>query len=149
MALLIDASVVISLERRGFASSDVNVVAPGESLAIATMTVAELLVGVHRAETPARRLQRETYVEGVLSLLPLVPFDLAAARTHARVWADLAARGTPIGPNDLVIAATALAHGYEVLTDNLREFARVPGLGRSSTRLAYLTGSEILVPVGR
>ncbi|MGH2531360.1 MAG: PIN domain-containing protein [Thermomicrobiales bacterium] len=128
MALLVDASVFITLERRGVPPSDVNIVVPGESLVVASMTAAELLIGVHRADTPARRLRRATYVEGVLSLLPLVPFDLDAARAHAQVWAHLAVNGAPIGPNDLIIAATALSRGHQVLTDNLREFQRVPGL---------------------
>ncbi|HLH21188.1 MAG TPA: PIN domain-containing protein [Chloroflexota bacterium] len=53
---------------------------------------------------------------------------LVAARVHARIWSDLATIGQPIGAHDLLIAATALAHGYAVLTNNLREFQRVAGL---------------------
>ncbi len=50
------------------------------------------------------------------------------ARVHARLVADLTAAGRLIGPNDVMIAATAVAHGYGLLTLNVREFARVPGL---------------------
>jgi predicted nucleic acid-binding protein len=50
------------------------------------------------------------------------------ARRHAQLWADLAAVRLPIGVHDSLIAATALTHGYAVLTENPREFQRVPGL---------------------
>ena len=56
------------------------------------------------------------------------PFDLRVARVHARRWAELAAAGQITGPHDLIIGATALTHGYDVLTLNLREFRQVPGL---------------------
>ena len=56
------------------------------------------------------------------------PFDLAQARVHARIWAELASRGQTIGPHDLQIAATGLALGHEVATLNMREFQRVAGL---------------------
>ena len=60
--------------------------------------------------------------------MPILPFGLAEARIHARIWAGLTASGTLIGAHDLLIAATALAHGFDLLTDNVREFSRVPGL---------------------
>ena len=75
-----------------------------------------------------RRRAREAFVELVLTRLPILPFDLQAARIHARIAAEFAAAGQPIGLNDLLIAATALTHGYSVLTENLRDFERVPGL---------------------
>jgi tRNA(fMet)-specific endonuclease VapC len=59
----------------------------------------------------------------------LLPVDLATARAHAHVWAELAATGKMIGPHNLWLAATCLAHGFTMVTANLREFARVPGLG--------------------
>ena len=59
---------------------------------------------------------------------PALPFDLRVARMHARIWAQLAAAGQPIGAHDVLIAATALAHGYAVLTQHLRDFQQVPGL---------------------
>ena len=60
--------------------------------------------------------------------MPVLPFDLLVARVHARVSAQLLDAGRLIGAHDLLIAATALAHGYAVLTQNLRDFRRVPGL---------------------
>jgi len=125
MALIVDATAIIARERRGYGPDAIDAVAPGERLVLAAVTASELLIGVHRAD-PARRRQRSPFVEGMIARLPLIPFDLLAARAHARLWSDLAAAGTPIGPNDLLIAATALAHGHDVLTGNAREFRRVP-----------------------
>jgi tRNA(fMet)-specific endonuclease VapC len=53
------------------------------------------------------------------------PFDDAAAEEYGRLRAALAAQGTPIGPNDMMIAAIALAHDLTLVTHNIREFGRV------------------------
>lgn len=128
MALLIDSSVFISLERRGLPATEIAGVAQGETPVVAAITASELYIGIHRANTAARQAQRTAYLASILSLAVVVPFDLVAAREHARLNVALAAAGTSIGPNDLIIAATALAHGHTVMTDNLREFRRVPDL---------------------
>ena len=128
MALVIDAGVFITLERRGFAPDDIQPVARAEPPAIAAITASELLFGVHRADNEARRMRRTSCVEGIFARVDLLTFSLDVARIHARVWAHLAAIGTPIGQNDLVVAATALLHGFPVLTENVREFDRVPDL---------------------
>ena len=100
----------------------------GEDFALAAITAAELFIGIERADSPQRRLGREQVVGSLLAALPVLPFDLPTARVHARLWATLLAAGQIIGPYDLLIAATALAGGHSLLTDNLREFRRVPGL---------------------
>lgn len=128
MAGLIDSSVVIELERRGLPPEALLAVATGEPVVIAAITASELLAGVHRAAVSERRRRREAFVDWVLDGIPVLPFGLREARVHARLGAELAETGRPIGPNDLQIAATALATGYDVLTHNLREFGRVPGL---------------------
>ena len=128
MGQVVNSSVFIALERsrRGvdFLTSRLR----ASSLVIAAVIASELLVGVHRADSTDRRQRRQTYVEDVLLRMPLIPFDLAAARTHARLWADLSAAGQMIGPHDIIVAATALTLGYSVLTYKLRDFQRVPGL---------------------
>jgi len=128
VALLVDSSVFITLERRRLPLSALIAATEGEPLDLAAVTASELLVGVHRADTPARRLGRDTFVEALLAALPVAPFDLPVARVHAELCATLAAVGRVIGSHDLLIAATALVHRYAVLTENLREFERVPGL---------------------
>jgi tRNA(fMet)-specific endonuclease VapC len=87
-----------------------------------------LLHGVHRAETAGRRLRREAFVEKVIELFPVVPFDLGAARVYARLWANLARKGIRIGAHDLLIAATAVSVGHAVATADRRDYARIPEL---------------------
>jgi predicted nucleic acid-binding protein len=92
------------------------------------MTASELLHGVERASSATRRARRETFVERILDLVPVLPFDLEVARVHARIWADLSRHGSMIGAHDLAIAATAVRHELAVLTRNVEEFSRVEGL---------------------
>jgi predicted nucleic acid-binding protein len=95
---------------------------------ISAITAAELLMGLHRAATDEQRQKRETFIESILTATRVIPFDLTAAEIHAGVWAQLAAAGQMIGQHDMIIAATALANGHEVITENIREFERSPGL---------------------
>lgn len=64
----------------------------------------------------------------VLSSLRVFSLDVGVARVHAHLWAHLEGSGQRIGPYDMIVAATAIAHGYDVFTLNVREFERVPGL---------------------
>ena len=59
---------------------------------------------------------------------PILELDLAAARVHARLWADLQSTGALVGAHDLWIAATALAHSLTIMSTNARDFGRIPGL---------------------
>lgn len=128
MALLIDTSVFIALERLGRPLSALASVAPDEPSALAAITASELLAGVNSADSIERRTRREAFVEALLDMLAVIPFDLLAARIHAQIWTQLTASGKIIGAHDLLIASTAIAHGYAVLTNNVREFHRVSGL---------------------
>lgn len=128
MALLIDSSVFIALERRGHSLQALARAIPDEPIALSSITASELLTGVHRADSPERRSRREAFVEAILLTIPIVPFDLRVARTHARLLAEVTSTGQSIGTHDLIIAATAIANGFGVLTDNLRHFERIPGL---------------------
>lgn len=128
MGQLIDSSAFVALERGGYQLSILTASLLDEPVALASITASELLAGVHRANTADRRLRREAFVETVLATVPILPFDLASARVHARIWMELAVAGKLIGAHDLIIAATALTHGYGVVTKNQREFQRVPGL---------------------
>ena len=128
MGTLIDSSVLIAAERGALDLDAIPEAIHEDDLAIAAITASELLHGVHRADTPARRGRREALVEALLQQLPVLPFDLVAARIHARVWADLKARGLLVGAHDLMIAATALAAGMKLATRDERSFPRIPGL---------------------
>lgn len=128
MGVLIDTNVLIEYER-GRLNLEPHLVQRGqEEFFLSVVTASELLHGVHRAANPQIRMKRSAFVEALLERFPLLPVDLATARVHAQVWAELAQAGKLIGPNDLWIAATALARGLAVVTVNAREFDRVPGL---------------------
>ncbi|MCI0558170.1 MAG: hypothetical protein MN733_06715, partial [Nitrososphaera sp.] len=87
----------------------------------------ELLVGVHLANTEARRLRRAAFVERLLGALPSLAFDCDVARVHAQLIASLP-RNITLGAHDLIIGATALKYGYPVLTGNAADFQRMPGV---------------------
>jgi predicted nucleic acid-binding protein len=111
MARLVDTSVFIDFERRGISVTEFMATAPDVPTLMARITAAELLVGIERAAPGARRRQRAAFIEGVLMEVSVVPFDLAVARVHARVLAQLRTAGQVIGTNDLPITATALTYG--------------------------------------
>jgi tRNA(fMet)-specific endonuclease VapC len=125
---LIDSSVLIAAERRALDLDAAMAAHAEEPVAIAAITASELLHGVSRAATQAQRQRREAFVEGLLAVLPVLPFDLVTARIHASLWARLAAKGTIVGAHDLLIAATAIAAGYRVSTRDRRSFGAIPGL---------------------
>lgn len=128
MGVLIDASILIEYERKRFDLERHLAQRQQEEFFLSVITVSELLHGVHRAVRSEVRAKRSAFVESLLESFPLLPIDLASARAHAQVWAELALAGRMIGPNDLWLAATGLAHGLTVVTANVREFTCVPGL---------------------
>jgi tRNA(fMet)-specific endonuclease VapC len=128
LAQLIDTSVFVELERRILPLDTLLKIAPDETVALASISASELLVGVLRANSPTRRARRSAFVERLLESIPVLNFDLDAARIHSKISAQLWTEGNTIGAHDMIIAATALANDYSVLTANLREFSRVPGL---------------------
>lgn len=125
---MLDSSVLIRAERQRLPLGELLGEYGEQPVAMAGITVAELLVGAERTRDDAMRLYRYSYIETALDLIPVIPFGIIEARRHAAVHALLVSRGTPIGAHDTIIAATALAHGYAVMTTNAREFSRVPGL---------------------
>ena len=88
------------------------------------MVAAELRYGSEKKGSPRLTAQ----LAAVLSALEVLPFDAPADSTYGLLRARLEQRGKPIGANDLLIAAQALALGHVLVTDNEREFARVDGL---------------------
>ena len=128
MGTLIDSSVLIAAERRSVVLDAAMAVHAEDSVGMAAITASELLHGVHCASTPALRRRRETFVERLLAVVPVFPFDLVTARIHASLWASLAANGARVGAHDLLIAATAMAAGYRVATRDRRSFGKIPGL---------------------
>ena len=128
MAVLIDASILIEAERGRLDLEPYVAQRPEEEFFLSVITASELLHGVHRAVQPEVRARRSAFVEAILERFPLLPVNIVTARAHAQVWAELAAAGQMIGAHDLWLAATCIAHGFTMVTANVREFARVPGL---------------------
>lgn len=128
MGLILDTSILIADERGKFDMPGFLRQFPTPQPIIAAITASELLHGVERAQDAARRARRQQHVEQILASVFVQAFDLTQARCHARLWADLEARGLVIGPHDLQIAAAGLASGHDVATLNAREFQRVAGL---------------------
>jgi tRNA(fMet)-specific endonuclease VapC len=128
VASLIDSSVLIDVER-GRVALGVLLEGRGDrGIAMAAITAAELLHGVHRLRASKRKTRAEAVVETLLSSIPIIPFDLVCARAHARLGAELARRGINVGTHDLMIGATALARGLSVITSDQRSFPRITGL---------------------
>lgn len=128
MGVIIDSSVFIEIERRERPLDALVATLSNDDPGVAAITASELLAGVYRADSVERRSRRETFVESVFRSIPVLPFDLEVARTHAEILAQMASTGQVIGNFDMMIAATALTHEYQLLTHNVREFDRVPGL---------------------
>jgi len=127
MGILIDSSVFITAERGHLSLNRHLAGQKDEPIALSALTASELLHGVHRA-TRGHRLQRQRFVDAILTRFPVVEFGLETARIHARLWAELMARGKLVGAHDLLIGATAIAIGFQVATVNARDFERIPGL---------------------
>jgi len=128
MGVIFDTSVLIALERGALDPDRLVHGREQEPFGISVISAAELLHGVHRADTPKRRIKRASYVEKVLEHYALYPFDLGAARIYADLWATLQKKGVRIGAHDLMIAATAISLGWSVTTLDLRDYRRIEGL---------------------
>ena len=94
-------------------------------LAVSTVTASELQYGVQRSSQP---VQNGAAVSSMLSLVEVLPFDEHAAEHAGQIRATLAQAGTPIGAYDALIAGYARSAGLIVVTNNVKEFDRVPGL---------------------
>ena len=126
MTYLLDTNVCINYlnGRAGIVRQRMESLLPSE-VVLCSVVKAELFYGAMKSANPPLTLARqEPFISQFLSL----PFDDAAAEEYGRLRAFLAKQGLPIGPNDLLIAATALANNVTLVTHNISEFERVPGL---------------------
>jgi tRNA(fMet)-specific endonuclease VapC len=122
---LLDANIVSSLIRQPLGPLRQRAERVGfNRLATSIIVAAEVRFGYVRRDSA--RLRRDA--EAVLALLPILPFEAPADQRYAELRAELERRGTPIGGNDMLIAAHALALDCILVTANEREFRRVPGL---------------------
>ena len=126
MGLVIDSDVWILAERSG-GKLDLARWSEYGGAYMSAITASELLVGVERASTAQRKAQRGAFVENLLSIIPVLEFSMPIVRTHALMVAALSKHVTA-GAHDAMIAATAIHHGYAVLTRNVADFKIFAGL---------------------
>ncbi|MBF0532671.1 MAG: type II toxin-antitoxin system VapC family toxin [Candidatus Omnitrophica bacterium] len=94
-----------------------------DQIKIPAIVAAELFLGGHKSRDPAKT---QKAIAAFLEPFEIIPFDLSAAETYAQIRENLETQGNIIGPNDLLIAATALSRKGTLITRNLKEFSRVP-----------------------
>ena len=126
MGLVIDSDVWILAERSG-GKLDLARWSEYGGAYMSAITASELLVGVERASTAQRKAQRGAFVENLLSIIPVLEFSMPVVRTHARMVAALS-KNVKAGAHNAIIAATAIHHGYAVLTCNVVDFKIFAGL---------------------
>ena len=126
MKLMLDTNTCIYIIKRRpqtvlerFASHPVG------DIGISVMTLAELEYGASKSSNPARN--REA-LEQFVSPLEIAAFDRPATLTYGKIRALLEKKGRPIGSMDMLIAAHALTLGVRLVTNNVKEFKRVPNL---------------------
>jgi predicted nucleic acid-binding protein len=127
VAVIVDTGVFIQRERGGGVLEFSRWSSYGEPC-ISVITVSELKVGIHRADTEERRVKRQLFVTTVLANVVMLPIDSMVADIHARILAAMIGSGIAIGAHDSWIAATAIKYDCPLLTTNVREFSRVPDL---------------------
>ncbi len=122
---MLDTNIVSDLARNPSGAVVGHIVDVGaDAICVSIITAAELRYGCARKGSAKLTAQ----IEAILGGLQILPFDTPADVRYGRIRADLEAEGTPIGPNDLLIAAHAQAVGAVLVTANTREFIRVSGL---------------------
>lgn len=124
--VLLDTNVLIMLRRQRPPVVRDRFVAHGaDRVCTSTVVIGELRFGADKAADPA---SAHAALDALAAAIDVIPVDERVASHYGRIRADLERRGALIGGNDLWIAAHALALGLTLVTANIREFERVPGL---------------------
>jgi tRNA(fMet)-specific endonuclease VapC len=126
MKYLLDTNVCVTFlnQRKPLLTKRFLSVAAPDKI-ICSIVRAELLYGAFKSQRQSSSLHT---IEAFLSGYPNLDFDADTARIYGQLRAELEKKGTPIGPNDLQIAAIALAHNLTLITHNTSEFSRVTNL---------------------
>ncbi len=123
---LLDTNVCIQLWQRDHDKVRRRFLAhhPSE-ICLCSIVKAELFYGARRSQRVESNLR---LLEAFMAPIKSLPFDDRCAEEYGAIRAQLSSLGTPIGPNDLMIAATARTHDVTLVTNNTREFSRIAGL---------------------
>jgi len=125
LRFLLDTNILSDLVRRPSGRIAVRIAEVGaDAVCTDVVVAAELRFGARKRNSP--RLTGQ--VEAILSAIEILPLESPVEDAYAEIRHDLERRGTPIGPNDLLIAAHARTLGLTLVTGNTAEFLRVPEL---------------------
>ena len=125
LAYLLDTNILSDLVRNPQGMVAAKITRAGEhTVCTSIIAAAEMRYGAIKSNS-AKLAER---VDIILSALEILPLETPADHQYASLRHRLTREGTPIGPNDLLIAAHALANDLTVITANVGEFSRVPGL---------------------
>jgi tRNA(fMet)-specific endonuclease VapC len=125
MAYLLDTNIFIAAMKGHSAVCDQLEIISASNIVLSTIVLGELQFGAEKSQHCERNRQR---LNTLVSQFPLLGINATVCLEYARIRATLERQGTPIGGNDLWIAAQASAGKHILVTDNTREFVRVPGL---------------------
>lgn len=132
LGLVLDSSILIASERRNLTPTQaveaVRSVVGDIPIILSAVTVAEIGHGIYRARTEEVRKRRREFLNELKRSIPVHPITEETAEIIARIGGEQAARGLNLPLADLMIGACALELGYAVGTNNVRDFANIPGL---------------------
>ena len=123
--LLLDTTFLIDAERRDEELD--RMISDEDDVAVAAITVAELLVGVELA-SERHKEDRQRFVSAVVDSIPVLSYDLSVADVHAALLADTRLSGRPRGAHNLIIAATARATNRTIVSADRSAFSDLPGV---------------------
>ena len=132
LGLILDSSVIIAAERQRQTVGDL-LTSVGQAfgeveIAISAVTLAELVHGVVRANTPQIKDARRAFIDELKKHVPVHPITDSTAEIAGQLSGEQAAKGITLPADDLLIGASAVEQGYAVATLNIRHFQKIPGL---------------------
>ena len=132
LGLILDSSVIIAAERKRQTVEEL-LTSVGQAfgeveIAISAVTLAELVHGVVRANTPQIKDARRAFIDELKKHVPVHPITDSTAEIAGQLSGEQAAKGITLPADDLLIGASAVEQGYAVATLNIRHFQKIPGL---------------------
>ena len=132
MGVVLDSTVVIAAERSGKnprrVIEDLAARLGDTEATLSVVTVIEIAHGIERANSVERRTTRQRLLDELLQKIAIEPVTVPIAFRAGKIDGELAARGVRVALGDLLIGATALHLGFEVVTHNVRHFKMIPNL---------------------
>lgn len=132
MGVILDSSILIAGERRKQSLASVleriEVACGTTTAALSAITAVELTHGIYRAKADADRQRRQIFVEEIFRTVAVYPLTLEVARLAGRIHGEQMGQGNSIDFPDLLIGATALHLGFDLVTLNMKHFQAIPGL---------------------